>query len=653
MVLGSLLALAGAHELRSLLLLTEALLLATCVSHAVAIALGISEASSVLFAPAYLPVVVPLAFLTTLIAPAGIVAHAASSSAAAGTLMLQIAAWHSQATLLPTCTSPHDDHRTCAEAQHTPFTVDLWTALPPMAAALLAPLLAAALRLPRGIHESLAASLVGSQVCAIGGAHLLGCAWLDQITTFLMGAALSTHAAGTSPSPSPSGAAATDGAVEGGVLRGGALGGGPGSGHGGGDGLPAAILLYASCGMAVCGAAYQLALHCHRGTFQPHQAGPAQRAGAGATAYPQAAPRRAWGLRWLRASTRRLPLWRRLGSKSELRSPLAALDGDSDRYEVSGGAGSPMRHHAIGEAEQSAFEAALQRELDIEPPPPEHARRRSSEWGVDCGSAAEVAGCTSLEALRHTVVPMSRAVGLQEASVDVQLRHLAALLADARRRQEGGAAAAASEHASEYAAVRAVHSALFSNYSQWCARLGVAERSCGLLEDCVLYLCIWGEAANLRHMPEMLCWLFHQLCAHRQALLSGCAVHSPPAPPAEAPTHEHPSAGHHRHPRRRLDLLSPFAPEAAAAAATALPRRPPPSSEGVPPSPPSSPPPTAETSPSHRMPPTPPAMSPMPANSPVICYSFLATVVRPITDVVRSRMRADLPAEQRLTYDDL
>ena len=29
--------------------------------------------------------------------------------------------------------------------------------------------------------------------------------------------------------------------------------------------------------------------------------------------------------------------------------------------------------------------------------------------------------------------------------------------------------------------------------------------------DIALYLLIWGEAANLRHCPECLCFLFHQM----------------------------------------------------------------------------------------------------------------------------------------------
>ena len=51
-------------------------------------------------------------------------------------------------------------------------------------------------------------------------------------------------------------------------------------------------------------------------------------------------------------------------------------------------------------------------------------------------------------------------------------------------------------------------------------------RSCynqGVLQACwriVYSYYVYGvTAANLRHMPELLCWLFHQLLAHRDALL--------------------------------------------------------------------------------------------------------------------------------------
>ncbi len=50
-----------------------------------------------------------------------------------------------------------------------------------------------------------------------------------------------------------------------------------------------------------------------------------------------------------------------------------------------------------------------------------------------------------------------------------------------------------------------------------------------LLLDTLLYLCIWGEAANLRHMPECLCFLYHktmQDLASRRAGKDGISLYA-------------------------------------------------------------------------------------------------------------------------------
>jgi callose synthase len=64
-----------------------------------------------------------------------------------------------------------------------------------------------------------------------------------------------------------------------------------------------------------------------------------------------------------------------------------------------------------------------------------------------------------------------------------------------------------------------LHSKLFANYKLWCDRVGsppqFAKRAAGKpytsqIEDMLLYLLIWGEAANLKHTPECICFLFHK-----------------------------------------------------------------------------------------------------------------------------------------------
>ena len=64
-----------------------------------------------------------------------------------------------------------------------------------------------------------------------------------------------------------------------------------------------------------------------------------------------------------------------------------------------------------------------------------------------------------------------------------------------------------------------LHRKLFSNYRLWCERMGVvpafAPRSpnkthMAFIEDLLIFLLIWGEAANIRHLPEALCFLYHK-----------------------------------------------------------------------------------------------------------------------------------------------
>ncbi|XP_056169325.1 callose synthase 3-like [Syzygium oleosum] len=72
---------------------------------------------------------------------------------------------------------------------------------------------------------------------------------------------------------------------------------------------------------------------------------------------------------------------------------------------------------------------------------------------------------------------------------------------------------------------------LFKNYEKWCDFLkrkshlrllmtGQMVQQRGLL--CMsLYLLIWGEAANLRFMPECLCYIFHRMALELDAMLAG------------------------------------------------------------------------------------------------------------------------------------
>ncbi|PKA65497.1 Callose synthase 4 [Apostasia shenzhenica] len=80
-------------------------------------------------------------------------------------------------------------------------------------------------------------------------------------------------------------------------------------------------------------------------------------------------------------------------------------------------------------------------------------------------------------------------------------------------------------------AVDAVMNKLFKNYKKWCKYLG-CKHSLQLPHDkqeaqqrkilyMCLYLLIWGEAANVRFMPECLCYIFHNMAYELHGLLAG------------------------------------------------------------------------------------------------------------------------------------
>jgi len=60
---------------------------------------------------------------------------------------------------------------------------------------------------------------------------------------------------------------------------------------------------------------------------------------------------------------------------------------------------------------------------------------------------------------------------------------------------------------------------------KWCKSMGIAPcfskanpmatfgppAAMSRVFDLVMFFCIWGESANIRHMPEMLWWLYHKM----------------------------------------------------------------------------------------------------------------------------------------------
>ena len=580
LIAGPLIAIAGSIELRGLVLIGLSLIISAGAMAEFFRLTTLPGASEVLFAPAYLPLMLALAFLANLIPMVTAITHALGMAMANGVLAVQLS--HHFAAAAATAAEAHPSSPPSASA--IPLV---------MVASGVLPIASSLLNLPPAYHEALTAALVGSQAAAMGGAHFLDCMWLSNLM----------HSLGVSPSdtgPNPGGSTESE-----------------------------PPLLYATVVLALLGAAYQYVRHACRGSLRPRRLQTVQAAAAAYGELPNDAeiawhqhlttsrgyvrqPSSPFGYsNWLQWSPRGSSWLRRRASRRQnsLQGKFRHRMYDSPVGEPLNPASTPPSSahdprnvRSPSEVEESAFEAALARELDFDSAVRDAsalsgqapATSAGGTWMAVRPSPESLVGLSDLSALRHLAIPITRTLGLQEASVEVQCRHLHALLADARRNGRDEAEAAQS-----------VHRELTSNYSMWCAGLGVSQRSCGILEDCMLLLCVWGEAANLRHMPELLCWLFHQLCAHRATLFQATASHSRVATPPR---------------RSSTEPANPAIPPASSAAPQA--------SIGL----------------------SPPADGP---GSPVLCYSFLASVVNPLIEVTRWRMRAELPAEHKLTYDDL
>ena len=111
--------------------------------------------------------------------------------------------------------------------------------------------------------------------------------------------------------------------------------------------------------------------------------------------------------------------------------------------------------------------------------------------------------------------------GFQDSSVRNQAEHLLILLSNNRRYMSSHILPPNKQPPSP---IHALHVKVFSNYVKWCRAMcvhpnfskmnssmsappAVASR----VVDLVLWFCIWGEAANLRHMPECLWFLYHKM----------------------------------------------------------------------------------------------------------------------------------------------
>ncbi|KAI4323117.1 hypothetical protein L6164_022748 [Bauhinia variegata] len=118
--------------------------------------------------------------------------------------------------------------------------------------------------------------------------------------------------------------------------------------------------------------------------------------------------------------------------------------------------------------------------------------------------------------------------GFQEGNVANQREHLILLLANIQTRQTHKATSILKL---VDGGVDELMRKLFKNYTKWCKFLGrknnirlpVVKQEAQQYNILYmgLYLLIWGEAANLRFMPECLCYIFHHMAYELHGMLSG------------------------------------------------------------------------------------------------------------------------------------
>lgn len=111
--------------------------------------------------------------------------------------------------------------------------------------------------------------------------------------------------------------------------------------------------------------------------------------------------------------------------------------------------------------------------------------------------------------------------GFQDSSVRNQAEHLLILLSNNRRYMSSHILPPSVQPPSP---IHALHAKVFSNYMKWCRAMSVPPNFSKMntsmsappavgsrVVDLVLWFCIWGEGANLRHMPECLWFLYHKM----------------------------------------------------------------------------------------------------------------------------------------------
>ncbi|XP_051207595.1 callose synthase 7 [Lolium perenne] len=120
--------------------------------------------------------------------------------------------------------------------------------------------------------------------------------------------------------------------------------------------------------------------------------------------------------------------------------------------------------------------------------------------------------------------------GFQKGNVENQKEHLILLLANIDMRESGTVDQGGRQnHVIHSNTVKHLMNKVFQNYISWCRYLHL-ESNIKIPTDAStqqpellyigLYLLIWGEASNVRFMPECLCYIFHHMARDLYAIIS-------------------------------------------------------------------------------------------------------------------------------------
>ncbi|RLM91252.1 hypothetical protein C2845_PM08G15540 [Panicum miliaceum] len=138
------------------------------------------------------------------------------------------------------------------------------------------------------------------------------------------------------------------------------------------------------------------------------------------------------------------------------------------------------------------------------------------------------------KSIRDLLDWLSLAFGFQKSNVENQRENMVLLLANISTRT------AAQEGHPLVDSVNVLWKKIFENYKSWCRYLHISynimishddtehkEQQLKLLHI-GLYLLIWGEASNVRFMPECLCYIFHHMAKQLHDMVDGNYFQPPP-----------------------------------------------------------------------------------------------------------------------------